>query len=350
MKKPSTQATMRKRATKSRISSFKNVPGVYVRHLRTGDKLVYRVQVDGVYRFQTLDVMPDASIAEIQTAADAARARLLHPVKDLSAYIADYATAKSLKPHSITALKQALRGFCLDDEKNAAAAAAIQSNKDYSQGTKRAYLQRISAFYRWMIEMGEPVRNPCKGRKIPKASQGKEYGFTDDDVNALIASVDDDGDNEDRLYIRLLRFTGARCSTIYALSPSDFTEIDNGYHVHLTNVKCGRSYSMPLTITDPATCDLLRTHLARHTRNLWTASDRALHDRLLRRMKKVIGETASPHGLRHYVACELLSKGVPLETISRVLDHSNIGITHAIYARQDQSTIDDALSLLGGGK
>jgi site-specific recombinase XerD len=46
------------------------------------------------------------------------------------------------------------------------------------------------------------------------------------------------------------------------------------------------------------------------------------------------------------VACELLKKGVALETISRILDHSSIAITHAIYAKQSQSAIDDALGQL----
>jgi integrase len=347
MKSPKRQATAREKSKKSRLTSYARVPGVYVRHLKTGDRLVYRTQIDGAYKYQALDIPADAPVSAVERASSEARERLTRNAKDFGEYIAAYGVAKALKPHSITALKQALRGFGLDDEKNAAAAAAIQENDAYSQGTKRAYLQRISAFYRWMIETGEPVRNPIQGRKIPKAAQAREYGFTPDDVRRLIASVDTDGTTEDRLYVRLLRYTGARCSTIYAIAPGDCIPFDGGFHIRMKNVKCGRSYSMPLTITDNVTCNLLSTHIARHTRNFWSSSERALHDRLLRRMKKVIGETASPHGLRHFVACELLAKGVPLETISRVLDHSSIGITHAIYARQDQGTIDDALSLLG---
>lgn len=344
-----TKGKTAKQTKAPRLTSYAGIPGVYVRHLATGDRLTLRIQIDGKQKTRALDVSPTAPRAEIERAADDARERLLHPVKEMCDYIDDYAIAKDLRPHSVTALKQALRGFTPDDdEQNAKAASAIQTNPDYSQGTKRAYLQRISAFFRWMIETGTRVKNPIAGRKIPKAGEGKEYGFTSDDVARLFDAVDNDGNDEDRLYVRLLRFTGARCSTVYALAPCDFMPMDDGagFHVQMQNVKCGRPYSIRIPITDGDTCALIRGKLARAKKHLWTATERALHDRLLRRMKNVIGPNASPHGLRHFVACELLKNGVALETISRILDHSSIAITHAIYAKQSQSAIDDALGQL----
>jgi integrase len=340
-------ADQRKSKATARKSARRLPQGVIVRHLAGGDALTYRMRHEGRTLTKALDVPASASFAEIQSAADAARAALLRPTEGIGEYVEQYAVAKDLKPRSVVALRQALRGFGLDDDENSRAVAAIQSRKDYSQGTKRAYMQRISAFYRWIADQGIAVRNPCAGRKIPKASAPREYGFTAQDVSALLSATDADGDPEDRLFVRILRFTGARCSTAYALAPADFVATDTGYRVHLRNVKCNRDYSTPLAITDADTCELLRRHLARHTKRMWTASERGLHDRLLRRMKRVIGPTASPHGLRHFVACELLAKGVPLETISRILDHASIAITHQIYAKQPQTAIDDALGRLG---
>lgn len=340
-------ADQRKSKATARKSARRLPQGVIIRHLAGGDALTYRMRHEGRTLTKALDVPASASFAEIQAAADAARAALLRPTEGIGEYVEAYAVAKDLKPRSVVALRQALRGFSLDDDANAKAVAAIQSRKDYSQGTKRAYMQRISAFYRWIADQGIAVRNPCAGRKVPKAPAPREYPMTDADVVALFDATDADGDPEDRLYVRLLRYTGARCSTVYALSPTDFTETETGYHVRMQNVKCGRSYSMPIPVTDSTTCDLLRRHLARHTKRMWTATERALHDRLMRRMKKTIGPEVSPHGLRHFVACELLEKGVPLETISRILDHASIAITHQIYARQSQSAIDDALGRLG---
>ena len=340
-------ADQRKSKATARKSARRLPQGVIIRHLAGGDALTYRMRHDGRTLTKALDVSASASFAEIQSAADAARAALLRPTEGIGEYVEQYAVAKDLKPRSVVALRQALRGFGLDDDANAKAVAEIQSRKDYSQGTKRAYMQRISAFYRWIADQGIAVRNPCAGRKIPKASAPREYGFTAQDVSALLSATDADGDPEDRLFVRILRFTGARCSTVYALTPADFVETDGGYHVRMQNVKCGRAYSMPIPITDAGTCELLRRHLARHTKRMWTATERGLHDRLMRRMKTAIGPTASPHGLRHFVASELLAKGVPLETISRILDHASIAITHSIYARQSQTAIDDALGRLG---
>lgn len=324
-----------------RLTSYRGIPGVYVRHLAKGDSLTLRIQIDGVTKYRALAVSPTAPTDEIRRAADAARARM--HTKELGDYIADYATAKDLAPRSLATLRQALRGFSLDDDANEKAATALQSS-DYSRGTKHVYMGRISGFFQWLRDVQNvPVRNPIAGRKVPRASEARVYGMTRADVDALIAAIDADGTDEDRLYVRLLRFTCARCSTVYALTPADCTDDGRGgFYLRLYNVKCKRAYAVPIPVTDGETCALIRRRLARRT--FWgSTSERALHERLLRRMKPM---GASPHALRHYGAEELISKGVPLETVSRILDHAGIAITHAIYARQSQSVIDNAIAKL----
>ena len=321
-------------------------PGVYRRKTATGYSYHLRVRIGGVDRYRALDLPSNPKSWEIDRAAAEAREALENPAQGIDTAIDAYAVAKELRPHSITAFRQALRGFCTDDDaQNAAAVVAIKTNPRSSDGTKSAYMQRISSFFRWLIETGARVKNPCTGHKIPSKPAPRDCTFDSADVDRLLETIDKGGTLDDRLFARLLRYTGARCSTIAAITPSDVASDGSGYRLTLQNVKCGRAYSVPLLVTDPATCELLRRKMARVKRNFWGTGERVLHDRLARAMRRVIGDGATPHGLRHFRACELLAKGVPLETISRILDHKSIAITHEVYAKQSQQAIDQAMEL-----
>lgn len=327
-----------------RLAKVAGIVGLYARQTAGGVKYQVKAQVDGQTRYKTLDVAEGASVGELIRAAEEARAALIHPVKSIEDYAADYATAKALRPHSIQALKQALRGFSLDDAKNAAAAAAIQTS-DYAPATKRAYMQRVSAFFDWLRRTGVAVANPIEGRKVPKASEGEKREMTPDDARLLLADIDANGDDDDRLFVRLLRFTGARCSTIAAVDASTFSPAeDGGLYARLVNVKCGRPYKVQIHITDATTCEMIRTRRGR----FWGTSENNLHMRLYKRMRRLFGGDVSPHSIRHLFACELLQKGVALDVISKLLDHSDLSITLKTYAKHAQTQLDDATALIRG--
>lgn len=55
------------------------------------------------------------------------------------------------------------------------------------------------------------------------------------------------------------------------------------------------------------------------------------------------GETLSPHSLRHTFATQALQAGVPLEVVSKLLDHQSPATTIKVYARFSDAQIDDAI-------
>lgn len=60
--------------------------------------------------------------------------------------------------------------------------------------------------------------------------------------------------------------------------------------------------------------------------------------------KKVGCEQISAHKLRHSYAVNLLEQEVPMDVISKVLGHSDMGITSRIYAKTSNKRVKEALS------
>jgi len=52
----------------------------------------------------------------------------------------------------------------------------------------------------------------------------------------------------------------------------------------------------------------------------------------------------SPHSLRHAFVSHKLADGVPLQTVSRLVDHANVAITSAIYAHSEEQDLIDGMS------
>lgn len=322
------------------------IPGLHTRKTAHGEVYAVKCQVDGRTRYKTLAVAVGAPVAEVADAAQKALDELRNPVRGFDDYVNEYCIAHSLKPRSVQGLKQALRGFGLDADGNRKAANELQTH-GYAPATVRAYMRRIGAFYTWLARY-MPIANPMDGRNLPKTAADEPAAATPADYARLLADVDATGDADDRLFVRLLRHTGARCSTVSAIHPADFSPADNGaYYVRLRNVKCDRPYAVPLLITDADTCEMIRGRLAR--RVFWTASENNLRMRLYKRMRRLFGKDgATPHALRHLFATELLQRGVQLDVISRLLDHSDVSITLKTYAQHSQEQLDKATAMIGG--
>lgn len=77
-------------------------------------------------------------------------------------------------------------------------------------------------------------------------------------------------------------------------------------------------------------------------------------DRRLKALARKAGvneEIVSAHKIRHVYATNLLEQGVDVDVISKLLGHSNIAITHAVYAKTSSRRMKnavDSVDMLGG--
>ena len=76
------------------------------------------------------------------------------------------------------------------------------------------------------------------------------------------------------------------------------------------------------------------------------SSKTALFNKVLSNICKAVGvKHISSHSLRHTFCTTLLSKGVPITSISKMVGHADVSTT-MIYSQIVQETVDDAISIL----
>ena len=157
--------------------------------------------------------------------------------------------------------------------------------------------------------------------------------MTDDEIARLSAACAHDHDV--MLLLMLLLHTGCRVSTAMRVRPEDLA----GSSLTLYNVKRDRPYAHAIPVHDPALIALIGRG--------YEGSPEKAYSRLKSRMyglfpHDIHGERLSPHSIRHTWATRALQAGVPLDVISRMLDHSSISITLAVYARHSQEQLASA--------
>lgn len=63
--------------------------------------------------------------------------------------------------------------------------------------------------------------------------------------------------------------------------------------------------------------------------------------KVVKRVAKQAGVEASPHTLSRTFGSHLLNEGMRLETVSKLLGHSNVSTTQAAYAQLEDATVRD---------
>ena len=246
---------------------------------------------------------------------------------------------RQLSENTRLTVKRSLTGFGFNDRENLRLVRDIlQSGRKI--GSKRLYLTHIRNFYEWLISHGEQVKNPCADVTIRDASHPRMRVMTDEEMQRLIDYAHRK-EPRYRLFILLLINTGARYSTIAELRGKDLDE--RGY-LHLYNVKCKKPYEYPIPLKD-AECVQIMRELGD---NLWGHDATKFYHNLTGWLrytfgKDANGENLSIHSIRHTFATNAIRNGVPLEVISKLLDHKSISTTLRVYARLSNEQIMDGL-------
>lgn len=258
----------------------------------------------------------------------------------------DYVFDRRLKASSERVFRNKIKGFSLDNDANRRRMRAI-FERPYAPDTRRGYIKSIRGLFAYIIDRedtvyasdGKPLLNPCARIKPPKA-QPRQRVFTADELDLLWDALETRGNKVDELYLRLLRFTGARCSTLLQVRPCD---MDAEFSLGLVNVKLSRRYGCTIAIKDARTQELWRAvtgglkttdHLF-DDRTMWRC--RALIKRLF--AKDANGESLNLHSFRHSRATELIRNGVPVSDVGRLLDVSPT-ILLSVYTTPNQSDLD----------
>lgn len=180
--------------------------------------------------------------------------------------------------------------------------------------------------------------DPTESVELCRGEKARQRYLTADEVRRLLDRVR--AENKPRLYLftKLALCTGARVSTLLLIHADDIG--DDG-SVRLRNTKAGRVYTGYL---DEETLGLLEGRKGYVLAIRGKESEPPGAHLYQRQMKRILDELFNPpgtpiedraviHTLRHSVATQQLTKGVPMEVIAKTLDHSNLMTTARIYAK-----------------
>ena len=360
---------MRKQSKKqSKAQQFPKVKGLYKKRTASGFRYVLHGSqtVDGRLKdyFVTVPIEDGDTLAvfwkTIETAQDELDMKM-HPEapvpkpRDIAYYIEQYAHKRSLSQGSVWQYHHALKGFTMDADANDARVAEILARDDLKDSSKKRIVGIVNTFFKYLVQTGVAKRNPAAGVRVGRWQRRTRLP-TPDEIERITSYTDTNGNAEDALFLRLLIATGARCSTIECLHVGD---LSSDHHISLYNVKTRKKYSSDILITDPVIIQLwdeVASDRARTEYLFGANGDPVKVSRRLRcRMLRLFdadddGQRISPHSFRHLFGCNLLAKGVPMETIASLMDHQTLSVTYQYYARPKQDALDSAIKTLGNGE
>ena len=326
--------------------------GVYARSV-DGETVLYEVTLvcsDGKKRVRRIRVEVKASNLVYLEVIKAARSEMeveAQKAKDskgagVMGYLEEYAIAKNLRPKTIEKYRFALDGFSLDNDSNKKKVRAIMES-NLKDGTKETRLKCVAAFFKWLGSKLPSMKNPVEGQKIPRGGARTRIP-SEAEMEVLFDGVDSTGSPSDRLFVRLLVYTGARCSTIQALRPCD---LDQNRRLNLYNVKKSRRYGIKIPVNDVGILTLWNEVTQGLARDALIFNEKH-HARLKARMRRAFpkdanGETLSPHSLRHLKATQMSRDGVPPRLAAALLD-VDPKIMLAVYTTVTQDDVDAVFS------
>lgn len=263
--------------------------------------------------------------------------------KTFNSWVDEYIKLRQLRKNSIKSLKQSISNMSFDEAENDRQIKKLISS-ERKKSTIKLKIEAINTFFRWLIDNGVKIKNPAANVFIKSQNIPRTRTLTESEYAELIKYADTK-ETSFRLFIRLLIFTGARISTVCELKPNN---LDADNNLTLYNVKIGKPYDYKLKLTDETSIRLWREIQAEKKDSLWGIDGDKYGHRLTVYMEQKFGkdnngERLSAHSLRHSFASNAAKQGVPIEIISKLLDHQSIATTSKFYARFSQNQIDEAV-------
>lgn len=178
--------------------------------------------------------------------------------------------------------------------------------------------------------------DPTVGIDLPKGTGPRKRYLSAEEITRLLEAVR--GDARLYLFVKMSLCTGARIGTLLTVRAEDIRPDGS---VTLQNHKAGRTYT---GFFDAETMALLEGRrgyvLALKGKEDRVPAMQSIQYKLQDVMNRLFNPPGTPkeeravvHTLRHSVATQQVRKGVPLEVISKTLDHSSPVITAQVYGK-----------------
>jgi integrase len=177
--------------------------------------------------------------------------------------------------------------------------------------------------------------------------------YTAEEIETLLRHAAVVHDKRWYLFLATLVDSGRRVGEVLGLEFAWLNATSETPHFHLPTTKNGNQAYVPLSNrlqslwTEDMVAWLRENHRGQFKRDVqlypfpWTYQ--VAHRNFRHYCKKVGVESRAFHCFRHTKATEMIARGVPIQAVSALLGHANVGTTDAIYNHTTALTFSDYL-------
>ena len=206
-----------------------------------------------------------------------------------------------------------------------------------SNGTINRKLSALSKVLKYAQQNEALDKLPYIPRQ--KESQGRLRFLAEQEEQELLDLIRRWSDEELWDCVASLLDTGLRCGELLKVEGRDVRESQ----VTVWDTKNGREHTVPLT---KRTHKIVQARLSTYGNGvLYPISYDSLEKRFKRSVDHLKLEGVTLHTLRHTFASRLVQRGVPIQTVSKLLNHSTIQMTMR-YAHLAPSNLSNAIAVL----
>ena len=221
---------------------------------------------------------------------------------------------------------------------------SLSADKGLRGGTVWLACQQLKGVVTRAYWRGEITWNPFAGFHIAKNIRPREY-LTEEELQRLITHQ---FDKPQLSYARdifvFAAFTGLSYIDLKELCMSDIKEINGSIWIVSQRHKTKVPYQVKLL---DIPLRILHRYMKPDQERVFASMEyRMLANRILKVMKEIgVTKHITMHCARHSFAVLALSKGMPIESVSRILGHTNITTTQ-IYAKITMQKLESDMDAL----
>ncbi|MBF0508881.1 MAG: site-specific integrase [Deltaproteobacteria bacterium] len=200
-----------------------------------------------------------------------------------------------------------------------------------------ALLRRIANFGA-KKRISKPLSFPIE---LPVVDNLTTEDLTADQLARLLQAIEDDHNVQGKNFMKLILYTGMRRGELFNLKWQDI-DFERGF-IWIHNPKGGKTVSIPLS---SAAGDLLSNHPRSDSEYVFPGRGGNKRTEIRRPIDRIRERAGLPegfrplHGLRHLFGSMLVSSGIDIYTVQRLLTHKNANTTLRYAHLRDQAMRD----------
>lgn len=214
-------------------------------------------------------------------------------------------------------------------------------------------IRQLRRFFKWCVEEEIIPTSPAARLKLPKLPDEPPKDISQIDLERMLAYGREFASPRDYAILRFLADSGGRVGGLCSLTFGQL-DLEHGEALVIEKGKKARTVHFGAETTRALQAWLIVRPRDKWGDKVFTGQRGPLTPggiyRILERLAKAAGVEGryNPHAFRHAFARRLLRHGADMGTVSQLMGHASIEVTHKFYARWTNQELAQRYRELGG--